>query len=198
MTNVINIKPIETQYNGHRFRSRLEARWAVFFDALGVRWIYEPEGLLIDGKPYLPDFLLPDLGYLIEIKPATDNEWPSHLLFDWLNKSDDAPFALVPFPGFGNLQFVLIKGTPGRGTYEGYVLGDDGHIWCECPRCGSLGIQYEGRAARNGHSANCVLGISARSGGIGSDRRRGHSAERIITAGRLASSARFEHGESPC
>lgn len=36
--------PIETRYKGYRFRSRLEARWAVFFDVLGVRWEYEPEG----------------------------------------------------------------------------------------------------------------------------------------------------------
>jgi hypothetical protein len=28
------IKAIETSYKGYRFRSRLEARWAVFFDAL--------------------------------------------------------------------------------------------------------------------------------------------------------------------
>lgn len=32
------IKPIETKYKGYRFRSRLEARWAVFFDALGISW----------------------------------------------------------------------------------------------------------------------------------------------------------------
>ena len=31
------IKAIETVYNGYRFRSRLEARWAVFFDALADR-----------------------------------------------------------------------------------------------------------------------------------------------------------------
>ncbi len=30
------IKAIETRYKGYRFRSRLEARWAVFFDALSV------------------------------------------------------------------------------------------------------------------------------------------------------------------
>ena len=29
-----SIKPIETKYNGYRFRSRLEARWAVFFDMI--------------------------------------------------------------------------------------------------------------------------------------------------------------------
>jgi len=53
------IKAIETQYKGYRFRSRLEARWAVFFDACGVKWEYEPEGYdLGDGLLYLPDFLL--------------------------------------------------------------------------------------------------------------------------------------------
>lgn len=53
------IKPIETEYKGYRFRSRLEARWAVFFDACGVKWEYEPEGFdLGDGLYYLPDFLL--------------------------------------------------------------------------------------------------------------------------------------------
>src|SRR6478752_8276107 len=51
------IKPIQTTYRGYRFRSRLEARWAVFFDALGLRWEYEPEGFVLpSGKHYLPDF----------------------------------------------------------------------------------------------------------------------------------------------
>lgn len=53
------IKPIQTYYKGYCFRSRLEARWAVFFDACGVKWEYEPEGYdLGDGVLYLPDFLV--------------------------------------------------------------------------------------------------------------------------------------------
>ena len=53
----MTIKAIETQYKGYRFRSRLEARWAVFFDALGLAWEYEPEGFeLGGGVRYLPDF----------------------------------------------------------------------------------------------------------------------------------------------
>jgi hypothetical protein len=53
------IKAIETAYKGYNFRSRLEARWAVFFDALGIEWEYEPEGFEFeDGTRYLPDFLL--------------------------------------------------------------------------------------------------------------------------------------------
>lgn len=51
-----SIKPIETYYNGYRFRSRLEARWAVFFDALGVKYEYEPEGFQTPAGYYLPDF----------------------------------------------------------------------------------------------------------------------------------------------
>ena len=52
-----SIKAIETKYKGYRFRSRLEARWAVFFDALGLQWEYEPEGYdLGEAGWYLPDF----------------------------------------------------------------------------------------------------------------------------------------------
>jgi hypothetical protein len=55
----VTITAIETCYAGHRFRSRLEARWAVFFDHLGIKWRYETEGYnLPDGSRYLPDFLI--------------------------------------------------------------------------------------------------------------------------------------------
>lgn len=66
MTNPI--KPIETRYAGCRFRSRLEARWAVLFDHLNIRWEYEPQGFEIDGTAYLPDFLLVESGTWVEIK----------------------------------------------------------------------------------------------------------------------------------
>ena len=70
------IKAIETQYKGYRFRSRLEARWAVFFDTLGVKWEYEPEGFELPSGRYLPDFWLPESLLWVEVKPvkATDEE----------------------------------------------------------------------------------------------------------------------------
>lgn len=65
----MEIKPIETIYKGHRFRSRLEARFAVFFDYMGIRYIYEPEGYdLGNGIKYLPDFYLPDADQFFEVK----------------------------------------------------------------------------------------------------------------------------------
>ncbi len=66
------LKAIETRYKGYRFRSRLEARWAVFFDALQWAWEYEPEGYeLGDGLRYLPDFRLStaDGPVWVEVKP---------------------------------------------------------------------------------------------------------------------------------
>lgn len=69
MTKSKEIKPIPTKYKRHIFRSRLEARWAVFFDALGEKWEYEPEGFdLGDGVYYLPDFYLVGLGCYAEVK----------------------------------------------------------------------------------------------------------------------------------
>lgn len=63
------VKPIETVYKGFRFRSRLEARWAVLFDAMGIKYLYEPEGYrLSDGTCYLPDFFLPDMDQFFEVK----------------------------------------------------------------------------------------------------------------------------------
>lgn len=62
------IKPIETSYAGYRFRSRTEARWAVFFDALGMKWEYEKEGFELPSGRYLPDFWLPELETWVEIK----------------------------------------------------------------------------------------------------------------------------------
>lgn len=62
------IKAIETRYKGYRFRSRLEARWAVFFDTLGLEWEYEPEGFKTSAGWYLPDFKVQHLGWF-EVKP---------------------------------------------------------------------------------------------------------------------------------
>jgi len=71
----VNIKAIETNYKGYRFRSRLEARWAVFFDHLRIKWEYEPEGYELPSGRYLPDFFLPHFscksGMFVEVKPTT-------------------------------------------------------------------------------------------------------------------------------
>ena len=70
----MDIKAIETKYNGYKFRSRLEARWAVFFDAATIKYEYEPEGYeLTDDVRYLPDFYLPDEDIFVEVKASRES-----------------------------------------------------------------------------------------------------------------------------
>lgn len=61
------IRSTPTLYGGVTFRSQLEARWARFFDLVGVQWKYEPQGFailvrmdgaVVDAITYLPDFLI--------------------------------------------------------------------------------------------------------------------------------------------
>ena len=75
----MTIQAIETEYKGYRFRSRLEARWAVFFETAGIEWKYEDQGYEGEGWNgvstcrYLPDFYLPPPsgkqgGLFVEVK----------------------------------------------------------------------------------------------------------------------------------
>jgi hypothetical protein len=119
------MKAIETQYKGYRFRSRLEARWAVFFDHLPVRWEYEPEGFdLGEGVRYLPDFRVTywDQGspkhpitVWMEIKPSiaslTDSDHRKFRAFSRANGQ------------FGDVLFVL-DGTPEERYYNAVPMGD--------------------------------------------------------------------------
>ena len=52
----MKIKALETEYAGCRFRSRLEARWAMFFDRMRIKWDYEPDAFATSMGNYLPDF----------------------------------------------------------------------------------------------------------------------------------------------
>lgn len=77
------IKAIPTRYAGCRFRSRLEARWAVLFDTLNWPWEYETQGFVLPGGNYLPDFRVLRPGgepVWFEVKPSSDTRddprWP--------------------------------------------------------------------------------------------------------------------------
>lgn len=121
----MNIKPIETIYKGYRFRSRLEARWAVFFDALGIEYEYEPEGYVVsNGFRYLPDFKLKKYEIFVEIKPSYTNK-------DYIQNLEEFAYAI-------DRPLLLICGTPGEQTMELYCFdtsdtGTAGIGWNELP-----------------------------------------------------------------
>jgi hypothetical protein len=59
-----------TRYHGTTFRSPLEARWAVFFDRMGIAWTHEPEEFMVDGQHVVPDFWLPHYGCFWEVRAS--------------------------------------------------------------------------------------------------------------------------------
>ena len=65
------IKPIRTTYNGTTYRSRTEARWAVFFDMERIPFRYENEGYQAGMGWYVPDFEMVEADELVvfEVKP---------------------------------------------------------------------------------------------------------------------------------
>ncbi len=63
------MQAIPTEYANNKFRSRLEARWAIFLQTLGIDFAYEAERYSLPSASYLPDFWLPSLRIFIEVKP---------------------------------------------------------------------------------------------------------------------------------
>jgi hypothetical protein len=103
---------IETSYAGCRFRSRLEARWAVFLTAAGIGWQYEAQGYLCPSRlwrketppaPYLPDFWLPELGLHAEVKGSLTREQATVLL-------DVAAYLSSPGGGCGGGNDLIVLG----------------------------------------------------------------------------------------
>lgn len=92
------MKAIETQYKGYRFRSRLEARWAVFFDALQLEWLYEPEGFQLTSGRYLPDFFLPRKNLWIEVKATAPTQRELLLAEELADFKDQRVFVTVCLP----------------------------------------------------------------------------------------------------
>jgi hypothetical protein len=164
-----DIRPIETHYAGCRFRSRLEARWAVYFDALGIRWEYEPEGYeLPDGTCYLPDFWLPQVGLFAEVKPRT------------FTPAEVAKAAALPCP------CVMLDGPPDARVYWSAGLNEYGYRDDYCLEEGHRYWEHEGRFYM-GSGADFDDPAS-----WGPDYVGDMWDTAAITAAR---SARFEHGE---
>ena len=156
------VKPIETLYKGCLFRSRLEARWATFFDALGICWRYEVEGYETPRGMYLPDFWLPDQDYIVEIKPTYPGEDEQQKLAyvgDYLNDVESEAPCHGAFVSTGPL--TAMHGPFGEcATFlRVFPDWDCDFMWCRCTSCGRYEIQFEGRTDRmrckEGHGGEC-------------------------------------------
>lgn len=210
------IKAIETNYRGCRFRSRLEARWAVFFDALGWDWQYEKEGYVLgwdvdDELPWLPDFEITTpkgQHFYVEVKGDPDFFKDG----TWLNRLDwhGGP------PGFSDSSWddgrasaaalttrkpiILLGDVPrARDNTEIWVPVIFHHegvhgLYCEIHPDG-LNLVYDSRGDYTWDNLGASGGIDNFGAIVGWAQSLESAA--VAPAIHAALGARFEHGEKP-
>lgn len=213
------IKAIETRYAGCRFRSRLEARWAVFFDRLNIPWEYEPQGYVVGPQqvPYLPDFWLPELSLWAEVKgshdqldrdfgtllAATDFGMGLPHTENSLLSSTGGILLLGPVPAVGD-GFAVVHSVlrHHKGVYREYLRFDaagrehnphlpGNHVFVGDSSCGSWNIAFPKEIPGLLDSEHVPIG----------DENPwplfpGEDYAPVRAAYTAARSARFEHGES--
>lgn len=195
----MEIKPIETHYDGYHFRSRLEARWAVFFNYLEISYQYEIEGYQTSAGWYLPDFWIPEWECYVEVKGSdpTNEEWNKYYA---LHKSGKSVLLIVgqPWPREHTCQWA--------DDPTGYDSNRYPDQFVRCRNCRKLAIlrnEFMLEFTLLGHHEYCIaegennalkpsgrLSIAFQyfDGACGGIIRDAYSAAR---------QARFEHGQTP-
>lgn len=146
----MSIQAQPVTYNNIRFRSRLEARWAILFDRLHVPYQYEPRGFPLETGWYLPDFYLPRQHWWVEIKgqAPTDQEIQKAGLLAATTNEGVLLFAGkigVLTPGY-----ICLSRDPNQDVtnHASDVIIADEYVviphnyWCRCPKCNDLAIYF--------------------------------------------------------
>jgi hypothetical protein len=172
------MKPIETVYKNYRFRSRLEARWAVFFDALAIEWVYEKEGYdLGDAGWYLPDFWFPH-----PVKDLANEGWGLWGEIKPLPATDEEMRRAIALAAQTKHNVLIFQGNIGEGEYEVTKINT---VHFDPPKLftGLRFVDDDGFMQLKNDT-----GMASSPGAMYRD---------LDAAFRLARSARFEHGAKP-
>ena len=178
MNRNYDVKPIPTTYNEVTFKSRLEARWAVFFDVLGVEWLYEYEGYQLESGWYVPDFWLPQFKTWVEIKPSKPTELESQQCSELARVTGYQ--VLLEADG---LTLPDERTTDGAWIYEPGGYGDQPIYWCICSECGRVGFKWMGSGDR-------ICGVNVHGG---KQKEYTHDDSRIMRAYRIAQKHNFQY-----
>jgi hypothetical protein len=127
VTTLIPARP--TEYGGVLYRSTTEARWAVFFDSLDMKYIYEPEWFVTHAGAYKPDFLLVGQSLIAEVKPSFDSD-PAGVqkLRSLIAGRGMERGVILPAIQPGDVHLLLM------GPDHGEVWEDDRGTWLTCPQ----------------------------------------------------------------
>lgn len=138
---------IPTLYAGTWFRSRLEAKWAAFFDLVRWSWTYEP----IDSPGYIPDFLIHgerpffvEVGPLVTLPDYADKATKPDRSVESLGR-DLLLVGVQPLAPFVSETVGRVE-NPAAGWFgeyngpEGLVW--DAGLWGHCADCGAIGVVH--------------------------------------------------------
>lgn len=130
ITNAKTAHAIETHYAGYRMRSRLEARWTVFLDAMNYEWQYEAEGFELPSGRYLPDFWLPRVNMFAECKPTVFSDTEFHKAAE-LCVATGRPVLLLDGPPDTTNYWMMEVAGEGCVGLEDFLWECGGHYWSE-------------------------------------------------------------------
>lgn len=173
--------PIPTWHKGILYRSRLEARWAVYFGKLEIKAEYETQGFVSEGEPYLPDFaVFGALGTLwLEIKPTWEAD-PGGVA-RWRrfarNRPQPSRTALLAGLPAEEMKILVIGGDDSLGDLRNASWEDDGQQWRPCPSGEHFDLAFPGMFRARFAADGC----EDKFGGLGEDKVRD-----AITAARNA------------
>ena len=146
MRRKYEIKPKKTKYGPNLFETVLEARWAVFFDCLGVKYIYEPEYAEVETGcrvvHHKPDFLLPELNKYVEIKPSKPYEMENIKAAGWSKYIGDIIILFNLNPPKEKLENGWLFSYEEPCSMP--ILSED-IWWGECPKCGHIDLEEYGQ-----------------------------------------------------
>lgn len=171
------IKAIETRYKGYKMRSRLEAKWGVYFDTLGLAWEFEPEGFDLNGLWYLPDFWFPQVSMYGEVKPKQPDSEEIEKAKRLAEASGYPVLLLVGMPDFCSYWAIQPEGEVRDYIISNYhdYPNHEGRFYC------MTGMETEKQRAK-------LLPVSFRGSGF---------EREVYNAVFAARAARFEFGEKP-
>jgi hypothetical protein len=147
------LKAIETQYAGHTFRSRLEARWAAFFDILEWHWEYEP----FDLNGWIPDFqVVGKCPIIFDIKPVTTTsqyEARGFELQNWVITRPDLRTPMCAIGGTSPVTDLERERGPWVSLASPYKKGKwRPAMWVWCHPCQKVRLHAGGDMVPCGHN----------------------------------------------
>lgn len=120
-------------YKGYQMASRLECRWAMFWDAVGCSWEYEPMAFQLKTVRYLPDFYLPEQQCWVEIKGTLYNDRKTLRILAQCGE-------LAEYTKRPVILCFSDPYNPRCAVFSRSRMYTDS-IWTTCPTCGELALK---------------------------------------------------------